>query len=241
MKGRSLFFYNIKNAFFHFLNSIGTIFNIIPKQLRVFFEYIIYGIVICFVALPIITSIVQYDKMPSDSMLNNIKKGDGILTAKLYYGITIKPFVSKITGQTITFNSPERGHIVLVQYPLGTDTSLLDDIVSYVLYYFTFGKIDRYKVGYSVKRVIALPTETVEIRDKVIYVNGIPLMEKWDYLHTDERVLDRIISSRDNMKAEVVPYNKYFVLSDNRDYTYDSRNFGFIDISDIKGRVVGIE
>ncbi len=241
MRIKNLFFYNIKKIFYHFLGFIGSVLNLIPKMIQIVLKYTIYGVLISFLVLPIATSIVQYDRMPSDSMLNNIKRGDGILTARLYYGITIKPFISKITGQTITFNQPERGHVVLVQYPLGTETSLLDDIVSYALYYFSFGKINRYKAGYSVKRVIALPTETVEIRNKVIYINGIPLMEKWDYLHTDERVLDRIISSRDNMKAEVVPYNKYFVLSDNRDYTYDSRNFGFIDINDIKGRVIGVE
>ncbi len=238
---RIRFFYNIKNIFYNIFGFIGTILNIIPKQLQIVIKYIIYGIMICFIALPIITSIIQYDRMPSDSMLFNIEKGQGIFTAKLYYGITIRPFVSKITGQTITFNQPERGDVVLVRYPLGAETSFIDNFVSYTLYFFSFGKINRFKAGYTVKRIIALPTETIEIKDKVIHINGIPLTERWSSLHTDERVLDQIISSRDNLRAEVVPYNKYFVLSDNRDYAYDSRNFGFIDISDIKGLVVGVE
>ncbi len=241
MKIKYLFINSIKNAFYNFFGLIGGVLNVIPKDLRIVVRYITYGILICFVALPVVTSVIQYDKMSSSSMLNNIDKGDGVVTAKLYYGITIKPFISKVTGQTITFNQPKRGDIVLVRYPLGREVSWLDNTLSYILYYFSLGKIDRYKSGYTVKRIIALPAETVEIRDKVIYINGIPLMERWNVLHTDERVLASIISSRDNLRAEVVPYNKYFVLSDNRDYTYDSRNFGFIDIGDIKGRVVGVE
>lgn len=234
-------FDNIKGIFYNLFAVLGTILNIIPKQLQVIIKYLVYGVAIAFITLPIITSVIQYNRMPSDSMMGNIEKGQAILTAKLYYGITIKPFVSKITGQTITLNQPKRGDVVLVRYPLGKESSFFDDFVSYTLYFFSFGKIDRYKTGYSVKRIIALPTETIEIKNKIIHINGIPLTEKWSYLHTDERVLDAIISGRDNFRAEVVPYNSYFVLSDNRDYSYDSRNFGFIDISDIEGLVIGVE
>ncbi len=241
MKIKFLFFSSIKNTFFHFLGFIGSILNVIPKTLQVVIKYVIYGVMACFIALPIITSIIQYDRMSSGSMLNSLEKGNAIFTAKLYYGVTIKPFVSKITGQTITFRQPKRGDVVLIRYPLGSEVSFIENFVSYALYFFSFGNIDRYKEGYIVKRIIALPSETIEVRDKTIYINGIPLTEKWGCLYTDDRVLDRIISSRDNVRAEVVPYNKYFVLSDNRDYSYDSRNFGFIDIDDIKGRVLGVE
>ncbi len=234
-------FKSIKDIFYNLFGLIGSILNIIPKQLQIVIKYSVYGVAICFVAIPIITSIIQYDRMPSDSMMSNIEKGQGILTAKLYYGITIKPFISKITGQTISFNQPKRGDVVLIRYPLATESSFIDDVISYTLYFFSFGKIDKFKTGYTVKRIIALPTETVEIKNKIVYINGIPLTEKWERLHTDDRILEPIISSRDNLRADVVPYNSYFVLSDNRDYAYDSRNFGFIDINDIKGLVIGVE
>ena len=241
MRGIYLFLDGIRNSLYSFLGFIAKVSNKIPRQTRLIVKNIVRGFLICFIALPIITSIIQYDKMPSNSMIGAIDKGKGMFIFKLYYGISIGPFVSKITGKTIIFNRPKRGDVVLIKYPPNVEESTLKNISSYILYYFSFGKIDIYKEKHIVKRIIALSTETIEIRDKVIYINGIPIDEKWNSLHTDQRILDKIISNRDNFGPYVVPYNKYFVLSDNRDYAYDSRDFGSMDFGVIKGKVLGIK
>jgi signal peptidase I len=67
------------------------------------------------------------------------------------------------------------------------------------------------------KRVIALPGETVEMREKVVFINGKPLDEPYAvHSRPDERL------EGDNMEPEVVPDKGFFVLGDNRDESNDS-------------------
>jgi signal peptidase I len=81
------------------------------------------------------------------------------------------------------------------------------------------------------KRVIGLPGEAVELRGGAVFVDGRPLAEP--YARTGEDG-----NSRD-VPAVVVPERSYFVLGDNRDYSYDSRYWGFVPRELIYGKVVG--
>lgn len=90
-----------------------------------------------------------------------------------------------------------------------------------------------------VKRVIGLPGDRIEIVNKSVQVNGRPLDEP--YIHFEDTVIfPQPVQPRDNLGPFVVPEGKLFVMGDNRDHSFDSRFWGFIDRSDVIGRVVAV-
>lgn len=79
-----------------------------------------------------------------------------------------------------------------------------------------------------IKRVVALPGETIEIRNNTVFIDGEAL---------DEPYLRPAIRTRwDNTEALVVPTGEYFVMGDNRTRSLDSRRFGPITSEEIIGR-----
>jgi signal peptidase I len=91
-----------------------------------------------------------------------------------------------------------------------------------------------------IKRIVAVDGQTVEIWDKVLYVDGhvasIPEHSK----NIDENILHGVLSPRDNFGPLVVPEGQCFVLGDNRDDSRDSRFWGCIDKGNIEGRAIFI-
>jgi len=87
-----------------------------------------------------------------------------------------------------------------------------------------------------VKRVVGMPGETIEIIDKVVYVNGKPYADP-AAVHDDPHTLPASKFPRDNMAALRIPDSHYFVLGDNRDNSLDSRFHGPVPLSDVRGRV----
>ncbi|MEE9441943.1 MAG: signal peptidase I [candidate division Zixibacteria bacterium] len=89
-----------------------------------------------------------------------------------------------------------------------------------------------------IKRITAVEGQTVEIIDKVLYVDGqvapIPSLSK----HIDNRIFPSVLSNRDNFGPMMVPANQIFVLGDNRDDSQDSRFWGCLDKSYIKGKAI---
>lgn len=180
-------------------------------------------------ALIIRTFVVQAFKIPTGSMLETLQIGDHILVNKFIYGVKV-PFARKTI---IPIKDPERGDIVVFIYPIdGRD---------------------------FIKRVIAVAGDTLEIRDKKIYVNGkwtgekayerfesnsvIPAMpgvknfeQNWlDQLSKNKEVENRGYY-RDNFGPITVPEQKLFVMGDNRDNSHDSRFWGFVPLEDVKGK-----
>jgi signal peptidase I len=91
-----------------------------------------------------------------------------------------------------------------------------------------------------IKRVIALPGETIEIKNCVVIVNSKPLVEP--YLDKDvQEFTDPVNRCRvTNMPVQEVPDKKLFVMGDNRPESFDSRSFGPISESLIVGRAFAI-
>ena len=94
-----------------------------------------------------------------------------------------------------------------------------------------------------IKRVIGLPGETVEVREKKVYINGKPLDEPFVHFLQPAAAPSEIheITSfdvRERYGPVTVPPNQYFVMGDNRDNSQDSRYWGFLPSDYIKGRAL---
>lgn len=105
--------------------------------------------------------------------------------------------------------NPKRGDIIVFEYPKDPDKNYL-------------------------KRVVAIGGDTLEIRDATIYVNGTEVIEPY-LKHSYFNDISSRPSSANNYGEVVVPNDAYFVLGDNRDNSFDSRMFGFIRHSKVKG------
>jgi signal peptidase I len=123
--------------------------------------------------------------------------GDFLLANKFVYGARL-PLVG---WQLPAIDEPEPGDVVIFIYPV-------DGATKYI------------------KRCVAGPGDTVEVRDKALYVNGVRFEDPPESKFVDPHVQPRRPggkSSRDNFGPIVVPINSYFMMGDNRDNSYDSR------------------
>ncbi|MCR4667679.1 MAG: signal peptidase I [Desulfovibrio sp.] len=166
-------------------------------------EYAEALIVAFCLALIIRTFIVQAFKIPSESMLETLLVGDQLLASKFAYGIKI-PFTHKYIYRG---DDPKRGDVIIFEYPEDPDTDFI-------------------------KRVIGLPGDVIEVRDKQLYRNGEAVQES--YIHFTEP--ETIRARRDNFGPITVPPNHYFVMGDNRDNSHDSRFWGCITRESIRAK-----
>ncbi|MFP3980222.1 MAG: signal peptidase I [Desulfobacterales bacterium] len=156
-------------------------------------------------ALFIRAFVVQAFKIPSGSMEPTLQVGDHILVNKFIYGIRL-PVTNTVI---IPVSEPEKGDIIVFEYPVEPDKDFI-------------------------KRVVGAPGDTVEIKDKKVYVNGRQI-DNYPIKHTEKDLLSGSVNKRDNFGPVTVPADAYFVLGDNRDHSYDSRFWGFVREEAIKG------
>lgn len=171
------------------------------------------------VALVVRSSVVEAFWVPSGSMLPTIQIGDHLFVNKLAYGLHI-PF----TGIEVAhWGEVNRGDIVVfLSPPKGSDGASRGS---------DEGRID------LIKRVIAVGGDTVEIRDKKLFVNNEQVDDHNAHFFDSRHQLG---TPRDNFGPVTVPDSKIFCLGDNRDHSHDSRYWGFADVGDVKGKATFI-
>lgn len=90
-----------------------------------------------------------------------------------------------------------------------------------------------------VKRVVGLPGDRIQIKDKVVFINEQRLEDQWG-IHESNVTFPNEVSPRDNFGPADVPEGAVFVLGDNRDYSHDSRFWGYVEAKDIQGKALFI-
>jgi signal peptidase I len=190
-------------------------------KVREYFKAFLWAVIL---ALLIRTFVVEPFKIPSGSMENTLLIGDHLLVNKFIYGTEI-PFTHM---RVLPLRKPERGDVIVFTFPPDADRPF-------------WAQRD------FIKRVIGLPGDTVKVRDKQVYINGMPYQTPQAIYKDPNRVMGdspecleentfpRSEFCRDYMPPIKVPPGKYFVMGDNRDLSFDSRFWGFVDQWEIKG------
>jgi len=158
------------------------------------------------IALVIRTFVVQAFKIPSGSMKQTLQIGDHILVNKFIFGVKV-PYWNKTI---IPIKSPRRGDIIVFKYPVDPKKDFI-------------------------KRVVGVAGDVIESRDKQLYLNHKPVNHEYG-VHTDPHIMSGNNKPRDNFGPITVPPNSLFVMGDNRDESYDSRFWGFVDLKAVNGK-----
>lgn len=175
-------------------------------------EYFESIVIAVILALFIRTWVVQAFKIPTGSMEQNLLIGDHLLVNK--YGFA--PMSSSVEQTLLPIQPIHRGDVVVFKYPEEPERDFI-------------------------KRVIGLPGETLEVRNKKVYINGRALDEPYvHYLQPadPERSEHTSLDVRERYGPVTIPAGHYFVMGDNRDNSQDSRYWGFLPARYIKGKAL---
>ena len=195
-----------------------------------------------FVASIVMFFFVQAFKIPSASMRYTLVEGDHLFVNKAAYGFRI-PFTNIRFGQ---FQDIKVGDVIVLKFPAKSREQR------------NCGPETQYGRDF-VKRVVALPGDTVQIKNGRLWVNGEQMAEQPYEVYEniprieseiaqgeeemyqalwEEHILDNYLGGelRDSFGPVVVPENSYFVMGDNRDNSCDSRFWGPVPRENIKGK-----
>lgn len=191
----------------------------ILKEIKILFILIILIILVR-------STFVEPFRIPTESMKPTLISGDFILVNKMSYGLKV-PFTDFLENPIYLFyrKGPKRGDVVVFTYP--KDPSI-----------------------YYVKRIIGLPGDTIEIKKKIVYLNGKPIVMEKDKSSDGSFNRFKCLMGENNFfiqyqkenffnvnyKKREVPQGHFFVMGDNRDFSYDSRFWGFVPFKNIKGK-----
>lgn len=179
---------------------------------REWVEVIVVGLLVVSVFRGVVAQAYQ---IPSGSMEKTLLVGDFLFINKMIYGPEVAPGFHGHNLFDVRFpaiRKPRAGDIIVFRYPL-------DTAIDYI------------------KRCVAVEGQTVEIRDKVLYVDGKPRVEPYA-MHSDPRILRREDGPRDNFGPITVPPDHFFMMGDNRDNSFDSRFWGPMPLKLVKGKAM---
>ena len=173
-------------------------------------EYVEAIAIAILLALVIRTLIVQAFTIPSGSMMDTLLVGDYILVNKFLFG----PEVPLTDYRLPALRLPHRGDIIVFKYPQDEKRDFI-------------------------KRIVAMPGDTVQVRGQQVLINGQPLDEP--YVRRAQSTLGHTGSAgfcgyAYACEPLVVPAESYFVMGDNRDNSQDSRYWGFVKQDKVKGK-----
>jgi signal peptidase I len=166
-------------------------------------------------ALFVRTFVVQAFKIPTGSMENNLLIGDHLLVNKFVFAPTLASWESKL----LPIDPIRRGDILVFKFPEEPERDFI-------------------------KRVIGLPGETIELRNKKVYVDNKPLEESYVRFLIPPSDADAGeveftgFEPRENYGPVTVPPDHYFMMGDNRDNSQDSRYWGFMPRDYVKGKAL---
>ena len=158
------------------------------------------------------TWVIQAFKIPSGSMEKNLLIGDHILVNKFIYG----PRVSALEERLLPMRKVRRGDVVVFKYPEDPSRDFI-------------------------KRCMGLPGDTLKMVDKDLFINGRYVDDSKITWYADSATYPRDLffhtkRVRDNFGPKTVPPDNYFCMGDNRDNSNDSRYWGTVPESYLKGR-----
>jgi signal peptidase I len=177
-------------------------------------EYFESIIIAVILALFVRTFVLQAFKIPTGSMENNLLIGDHLLVNKFVYA----PTASGAERTLTPIGTIRRGDVLVFKSPVEPERDLI-------------------------KRVIGLPGDRLEQKEKKIFINGQPLDEPYVFFlepprHNSELSEATTTSDpRENYGPVTVPPNQYFMMGDN---SLDSRYWGFMPADYVKGKAVFI-
>ncbi len=179
-------------------------------------EYFESIVIAVILALFIRTFVVQAFKIPTGSMENNLLIGDHLLVNKLIFG----PTESRLERLLMPVGDIKRGDVIVFKYPEEPDRDFI-------------------------KRVIGLPGETLEVREKKVYINGKMLDEPYVHFLQPPTVSSELsevtaFDLRERYGPVTIPADHYFMMGDNRDNSQDSRYWGFLSRDLVKGKALVI-
>ncbi len=188
-------------------------------QKSVFREYTEAMGIALILAIIIRTFLVQAYKIPSGSMEPTLLVGDHILVNKLIYGLRMPDSIFGVQipglpyGEYLFRLEPvHRGDVVVFVFPPDPTKDFI-------------------------KRVIGIAGDTIEVKNGAVWLNGKPMNDP--HAHFEVAPQDRSeVAPRDNFGPVTVPPGKLFMVGDNRDRSYDSRFWGFVDDDQVEGRAM---
>lgn len=172
---------------------------------RILWEYVEAIATALIFALLIRAYVVQAFKIPSGSMKPTLVVGDHLLVNKFLYG-TVIPFTNK---RVLVVRPPQRGDVIVFKYPKDPSRDFI-------------------------KRIVGVPGDKVEERNKIVYVNDKRTIDSFTQ-HAEPDMIPAGVDPRDTFGPVTVPKGEFFVMGDNRDRSYDSRYWGFVPYGNIAG------